>query len=121
MQNKQESPIIEHLKNLYYLPSEVVWLENDISQLKSTNDPAWAETIDLENKRINRCHKNIEMLTSVINGVNDPILRQVLALRFAIGLGWAQVALEAGGTGAACKQMAYRWARKMEKKQRCVN
>lgn len=114
MQNKQESPIIEQLKNLYYLPSEVVWLENDISHLKSTNDPAWAETIDLENKRLNICHKNIEMLTSIINGVNDPILRQVLTLRFAVGLGWGQVAIKVGGTGAACKQMAYRWARKME-------
>ena len=36
MQNKQESPIVEQLKNLYYLPSEVAWLENDINQLKST-------------------------------------------------------------------------------------
>ena len=114
MQNKQKSLIIEQLKNLYYLPSEVAWLENDINQLKSTNDPAWAETIDLETKRLNKCRNDIETLTSIINGVNDLILRQVLTLHFAVGLGWGQVAIEVGGTGAACKQMAYRWARKME-------
>ena len=112
IQNRQKSPVIERLKNLFYLPGEIALLKSEISKLQKTTDQSWGEIINIETKRLNKCIEEMHVSMDLIDGVEDPILRQVLTLHFAVGLGWRQIAFEMGGSYAAYKQMVYRWAQK---------
>lgn len=110
----QTSPIIERLKNLYYLPGEIALLKDDINKLQGIGAPVCEETITIETQRLNRCVKEMHTLTNLIDGVDDLILRQALTLRFAAGHDCPRVALELGGNPATYRKMVYRWAQKME-------
>ena len=115
MQTIQTSPIIERLKNLYFLPGEIALLKDDINKLQGIGDPpVCEETITIETQRLNRCVEEMHALTNLIDGVDDLMLRQVLTLRFAAGHDWPRVALELGGNPATYRKMVYRWAQKME-------
>ena len=118
MQEQPKTNLTERLSGLYYLPGEIAIIKDDIDRLQSTGDPIWQETIALETAWLDRCTKELEELISIIDAVEDPVLRKVLLLRFVEGLQWPQVALEMHSKNGAdaYRQMVYRWARKVEEK-----
>lgn len=118
MQEQTQKNLIDRLNDLYYLCGEILHLKEDIDRLQNTGDPIWQETIALETVRLDRCTEEMDALISIIDAVEDPVLRKVLLLRFVEGLQWPQVALEMHSKNGAdaYRQMVYRWARKVEEK-----
>jgi len=110
--------ITQTLDDVYYLPSEIGWLEDDIAKLHGTGDPRWNETIELESQRLQRAKADLQRGIDLIASVEhtDPLLYKVLVMRYIEGLTWAKIAavMPAKATPDCYKMMVYRWIKKLE-------
>jgi hypothetical protein len=113
--------IAEILDDLRFFPVEIAWLEDEIKKLQNENNPIWAETIRIEQERLKKCKKALQRGIAIINGVEDPLLQEVLILRYVKGLNWSQIAREIPGNMQpnSYNKLVMRWLEKEEVK--CEN
>ena len=76
-----------------------------------------AEIADLEGllrANLQKCFYELNRLNRYIQSVDDPLMRQILSLRYINGLSWWQVADSIGGnnTAASVKMACYRFLAK---------
>lgn len=80
-----------------------------------------AEQRDLVELKIRQSVIEYNRLNRYIAAVEDPLLRNILTLRFVSGLPWLQVAMRLGGgnTADGVKKQCYRYLRKSESCPEC--
>lgn len=125
---------LEELSRLYHLNREI---EMDYRRLQALRDGVWpggsssgmpgghgmpsdpvgeraAEIADLcgiIEAKIRQCLFERNRLERYITGVSDPLVREIMTLRFVNGLPWKQVAHCIGGRNSAdsCRMSVCRW------------
>lgn len=130
----------EQLRQLKYLKSEIEMLKKQIDNIKpsttidfvkgsSPNFPYIRQTFQIEgidysaySAKVERLHRKLERrindlidlvedMNEFIAGIDNSLVRQILALRYINGLQWEQVAasIGSGTTGESCRKIAERF------------
>lgn len=100
------------LEDVYYLPGEIAWLEDNIAKMKAA---PWhsilQEIISLESARLARCNEELQAAMEIIAGVEDPMLLDIIEMHCLQRMSWLQIAREMPGVmrPAGYRQMFYRW------------
>ncbi len=125
---------VREMSQLYYLNREIEQLQRQLEELEClaegttqaiTGMPHGSGTSDkvgdyavriadlrstIDNRKA-RCWDELRRLSAYIDGVEDSLTRQILALRYVNGLSWQQVANGVGGgnTEDSVKKICYRY------------
>lgn len=110
--------ITQLLDNVYYLPGEIIEIENDIAKMRGTGDPVWDEVIEIKSQRLHRAEAELQRGIDLIASVEqtDPTLYQILVMRYIQGESWRTVAatMPARATLDGYKRKLQRWIKKQE-------
>ena len=127
--NITQRPAIDRLRDMGYLPAEVLWCEDEIQRLAAqikhleelkvpVPQSDFDEVIALINERKAKCEAELQWCIDLITSteVKDPVLYQILYLHFVEGLNWVKTALKLPMkySGDACRQRVYRWLATLE-------
>lgn len=125
---------VREMSQLYYLDREIEQLQRQLEELEClaegttqaiTGMPHGSGTSDkvgdyavriadlrsmIDNRKA-RCWDELRRLNAYIDGVEDSLTRQILALRYVNGLSWQQVAdsVDGGNTEDSVKKICYRY------------
>lgn len=122
--NTTQRPALDRLNDMGCLPSEILWCEDEIQRLgmqikhlEELKVPVpqsdFDEVVALINERKAKCEAELQWCIDLIASTEakDPMLYQILCLRFVEGLNWVKAALQLPMkySGDACRQRVYRW------------
>lgn len=101
------------LMQLWYLPSEVRYLQNEIRRVsvwRVSPDlrPAVTELLDILNQRLNRCQAEYSRCIDFITALPDEWTKTLFRLRYVQRLSWPLVGVEMGLTPDCCRKMVHR-------------
>ena len=109
--NTTQRSTLDRLNDMGCLPSEILWCEDEIQRLGMQS--GFDEVIALINERKDKCEAELQWCIDLIASTEakDPMLYQILCLRFVEGLNWVKTALQLPMkySGDACRQRVYRW------------
>lgn len=107
------------LMQLWYLPSEVRYLQNEIGRISGWRvaedmRPVVAELLDILDQRLNRCQAEYNRCMDFIKALPDEWTKTVFRLRYVRRLSWPLVGVEMGLTPDCCRKMVSRYLRRCE-------
>ena len=102
------------LVQLWYLPSEVRYLQNEIRRVSGWRvlpdmRPAVTELLDILNQRLSRCQTEYNRGMDFITALPDEWTRTVFRLRYVQCLNWPLVGVAMGLTPDCCRKMVHRY------------
>ena len=104
----------DDLLQLWYLPSEIKHLQNEIRRLSAWQamgdmQDAVNELLDTLKQRLTRCQAEYKRGMDFIQSIPDEWIREAFQLRYASCLSWIDVGLKMGLTSDCCRKMSSRF------------
>ena len=104
----------DDLMQLWYLPSEVRYLQNEIRRVsvwRVADDmrPAVTELLDILNQRLTSCQTEYNRGMDFITALPDEWTKTLFKLRYVQHLSWPLVGVEMGLTPDCCRKMVQRY------------
>lgn len=109
----------ESLLQLWYLPVEITYLQNEIARttrrrIPEDEKPYVAELLDILHRRLQRCQTEQDAALAFIKGISDPWLKVAFELRYVQRIRWADVGAQMGLSKDCCKRMTERYLERSE-------
>lgn len=107
----------DDLMELWYLPSEVRYLQNEIKRVSGWRVSVdmrlvVGELLDILNQRLSRCQAEYSRCMDFINAIPDEWTRMAFRLRYVRRKSWLLVSMEMGLTSDCCRMMVYRYLKR---------
>lgn len=104
----------DDLLQLWYLPSEIKCLQNEISRLSAWRmvgdmQAAINELLDTLNQRLTRCQAEYKRGMDFIQAIPDEWIKEAFQLRYVDCLSWIDAGLKMGLTSDCCRKMVLRY------------
>lgn len=104
----------EDLLQLWYLPSEIKHLQNEIRRLSARRmagdmQAAVNELLDTLKQRLTRCQAEYKRDVDFIQSIPDEWIKETFQLRYVKCLSWIDVGLKMGLTSDCCRKMVLRY------------
>ncbi len=104
----------EDLLQLWYLPSEIGILQNEICRLSARRvvgdmQAAVNELLDTLKQRLTRCQAEYKRGMDFIQAIPDEWIGEAFQLRYVDCLSWIDVGLKMGLTSDCCRKMVLRY------------
>lgn len=104
----------DDLLQLWYLPSEIGILQNEIRRLSARRavgdmQTAVNELLDTLKQRLTRCQAEYKRGMDFIQAIPDEWIGEAFQLRYVDCLSWIDVGLKMGLTSDCCRKMVLRY------------
>lgn len=104
----------DDLLQLWYLPSEIGILQNEIRRLSTWRmvgdmQIAVNELLDTLKQRLTRCQAEYKRDVDFIQSIPDEWIKKAFQLRYVKCLSWIAIGLKMGLTSDCCRKMVLRY------------